>query len=130
MTITHLNPDTLHKNPAFTQVVVIENPTRFIYIGGQNGVNAQGEIVGDDIASQSAQTMQNISAALEAAGATWNEVFKMTIYIVQGQSLHDAFAAAQPFQSADAKPPTVSVIQVAGLANPRFLIEIEVVAAQ
>ena len=45
MSIEHLNPDGMHRNPAFSQAVVVTNPGRTIYIGGQNAVNAQGEIV-------------------------------------------------------------------------------------
>ncbi len=129
MSITRFNPDTLHKNPAFTQVVTVSSPSKLVYVGGQNGVNAKGEVVGDDIASQSAQAYKNVVAALEAAGATMKDVFKMTIYLVQGQSLEAAFAAVVPLQDRNAAPPTVSMMMVAGLANPRYLIEIEAVAA-
>ena len=129
MSIKRLNPDTLHKNPAFTQVATVEASARFVYVGGQNGVDVDGKIVGKDIASQSEQTYRNVIAALEAAGATLADVFKMNIYIVQGQSLQDAFAAVQKVQTQRTPPPTVSVLMVAGLANPEFLIEIEAVAA-
>ena len=129
MTITRLNPDTLHKNPAFTQVVVVDKQAKLVYVGGQNGVNAKGEVVGEDIAAQSAQAYRNLIAALEAAGATMADVFKMTIYLVQGQSFADAYGAVMPLQDPKALPPTVSGIMVAGLANPKYLIEIEAVAA-
>ncbi len=128
MSVTRLNPDTLHQNPAFTQVVTVTNPAKFVYVGGQNGVDKNGNVVGKDIASQSEQSFKNVIAALEAAGATLQDVFKMTVYLVQGQSLQEAFAAAQRVQTFS-QPPTVSVIMVAGLANPDFLIEIEAVAA-
>lgn len=52
--IKYLNPEGLHKHPAYSQVVITEGPGRTIYIGGQNGINANGEIVGKgDIARQS-----------------------------------------------------------------------------
>lgn len=129
MTITRLNPDTLHKNPVFTQVVVVNHPATTIYVGGQNGVSLDGKVVGADITSQSKQAFKNVIAALGAAGATLRDVVKMTIYIVQGQSLLEAFAAVQPLQDRSAPPPAVSVIMVVGLANPEYLIEIEAVAA-
>ncbi len=129
MSIQRLNPDTLHKNPVFTQVALVDSAARLVFVGGQNGVNVEGKIVGKDIASQAEQTYKNVIAALEAAGATLADVFKMNIYIVQGHSLQDAFAAAQKVQTQRTPPPTVSVLIVAGLANPEFLIEIEAVAA-
>ena len=129
MAITRLNPDTLHKNPAFTQVAVVDKAAKLVYVGGQNAVNAKGEVVGDDIATQSAQAYKNVIAALGAAGATMADVFKMTIYMVQGQSFAAGYAAIMPLIDPKTPPPTVSGIMVVGLANPKFLIEIEAVAA-
>jgi enamine deaminase RidA (YjgF/YER057c/UK114 family) len=128
MTITRLNPDTMYKNPAFTQVAIVENASRHIYVGGQNGVNKDGKMA-QGLAAQTEQTFRNVIAALEAGGATMDDVFKMTIYIVQGQSIQDGFAAAQKFDALESAPPTISVIIVAGLANPEALVEIEAVAA-
>ncbi|QPC85129.1 RidA family protein [Phototrophicus methaneseepsis] len=125
--IERINPDTLHKNPAFTQVAVVAAAAKLVYVGGQNGVLPNGELVNEDVAAQSAQAMQNVIYALEAAGATLADVFKMTIYIVQGQSLQAAYAASQALQQM--APPIVTVILVAGLARPGALVEIEAVAA-
>lgn len=129
MSIQRINPDTLHKNPVFTQVAVVSASSKLVYVGGQNGVNKKGEVVGKDIASQSAQAYKNMLSALEAAGASLEDVFKMTIYLVQGHSLQEAFGAVQKTQTKQAPPPTVSVVMVSGLANPDYLIEIEAVAA-
>ena len=107
----------MHKNPAFTQVITVDGATKTIYVGGQNAVNAKGEIVGNDIASQSQQAFKNVITALEAAGATLDDVIKMTIYLVQGQSFQEVFAAAQQVKRMEV-PPTVSGIMVVGLANP------------
>ncbi|MBK8900583.1 MAG: RidA family protein [Anaerolineaceae bacterium] len=127
--ITRLNPDTLAKNPAFSQIAVVEPPTQLIFVGGQNSVNAAGGIVGEDIASQTRQTLDNVVAALEAAGATLRDVVKMTIYVVQGQNMQDGYAAISRYTELGTDPPTISVIVVAGLANPNFLIEMDAVAA-
>ena len=128
MAVQRINPDTLHKNLAFTQVATVTNPTKFVYVGGQNGVDKDGKVVGKDIGSQSEQAFKNVLAALEAAGATYNDVIKMTIFMVQGNSLQDAYAAVQKVQPKDTLPSTVSFAMVAGLAVPDFLIEIEAVA--
>ncbi|MEO8612800.1 MAG: RidA family protein [Chloroflexota bacterium] len=131
MTIQRINPDTMHKNPAFTQVATVTNPSKWIFVGGQNGVDATGKVVGKDIGSQTEQAYKNVITALEAAGATLNDVFKMTIYLVEGQSLQAGFAAVQKVhqtQPQPVAPPTVSMMMVAGLANPDYLIEIEAVA--
>jgi 2-iminobutanoate/2-iminopropanoate deaminase len=133
MSVQFLNPDTLHKNPAFSQAAVVAAGSKLLFVGGQNGVDRGGKVVGSDIASQSAQAYRNVIAALEAGGASLRDVFKMTIYIVHGQSLQEAFQAAQRVNpnlgSGDAAPPIVTGIFVSALANPEYLIEIEAVAA-
>lgn len=127
MSIQYLNPDGLSKNPAFSQVVIAEGNGKTIYIGGQNAVNAQGELTGNDLASQTDQAMKNLQTALAAAGADMSHIVKMGVYAVQGQDLRNGFAAAQKYMTAP-HPPAISVLIVAGLANPEFLIEIEATA--
>lgn len=128
MSITRLNPDTLFKSPAFTQVATVSSPVTLVFVGGQNGVDLRGQVVGPDIASQSQQAFKNVMAALDAAGATLNDVVKMTIYIAHGQDVREAYGAVQKL-AATAAPPTVSVVIVAGFANPDRLVEIEAIAA-
>src|SRR5260370_41169266 len=44
--VQHLNPETLHKNPAFTQVITVTGPLRTIYIGAQRAAHPHVNIVG------------------------------------------------------------------------------------
>ena len=50
MAIKRLNPDTLHKNPAFTQVATVDSSSKLVFVGGQNGVTKDGKLAGKDIA--------------------------------------------------------------------------------
>ena len=62
--VSYVDPDGLHNNPAFTNVVVVEGPVRTVYVGGQNAVDASGNIVGKgDIAAQTEQVLANLQAA-------------------------------------------------------------------
>jgi enamine deaminase RidA (YjgF/YER057c/UK114 family) len=127
--VEHLNPPTLHHNPAFTQVITVSGPVRTVYVGGQDAVDASGAIVGKgDIRAQTEQVLKNIRAALEAGGAQPEHVIKWTIYLVQGQSLQRGFEAFQQVWGYMPKPPVISMMFVAGLANPDFLIEMEATA--
>jgi 2-iminobutanoate/2-iminopropanoate deaminase len=128
MRVQHLNPAGLHNNPAFTQVVTVDGAARTVYVGGQNAVSAAGEIVGDDVGTQTTQALRNIEIALAAAGATLTDVVKWNIYMVAGHPLGEAFAAAQQAWGQQPDPPAISVLVVAALANPRFLVEIDAVA--
>jgi enamine deaminase RidA (YjgF/YER057c/UK114 family) len=127
--VEHLNPEGLHQNPAFTQAVVVTGPAKTIYIGGQNAVDANGEIVGKgDMGAQSEQAIKNVTLLLEAAGATWENVIKWTIYVVQGQPITPGFEAFQKTWGKRPNPPAITVVFVAGLGNPDFLLEIEAIA--
>lgn len=127
--VEYLNPEGLHKSPAFTQAVVVTAPAKTIYIGGQNSVNAKGEVVGKgDIAAQSEQALKNVGVALEAAGAGWENVVKWTIYVAQGQSVQKGYEAFQKVWGQHANPPAITVAIVAAFANPDYLVEIEAIA--
>jgi len=127
--VQHLNPDGLHRNPAYSQAVVVTGNVKTVYIGGQNAVNAAGEIVGKgDIKAQTEQVLRNVETALAAGGARLDHVVKWNVYIVQGQSLLPGFEAFQRAWGERPNPPLVTGIFVAGLAHPDFLVEIEAVA--
>jgi 2-iminobutanoate/2-iminopropanoate deaminase len=127
MKITHINPDSLHKNPAFSQAVSVGRASRMLYIGGQDGVMADGQLAGDDFATQTEQAYKNVLEILKTVNATQDHVVKLTIYVVQGQDIREGFAAAQKVWGT--QPTAVSVIIVAGLAAPGALVEIEAIAA-
>ena len=128
-TVEHINPEGLHRNPAFTQLVTVEGAHRTVYIGGQNAVSAEGEIVGKgDIRVQARQVFHNLQKALEAGGASIKDVVKWNVYAVNGQPMQPAIEVFQEVWGRRPNPPTICVLIVAGLANPDFLLEIDAVA--
>jgi enamine deaminase RidA (YjgF/YER057c/UK114 family) len=61
----YMNPDTLNKNPAFTNVIVEIGLVKTLYVGGQNAVNASGNIVGKgDFKAQTEQVQKKHSSNL------------------------------------------------------------------
>lgn len=127
--VKYLSPDTLPKNPAFSNVVSVTGPVKTIYIGGQDAVDASGAIIGKgNLKAQTVQVLKNIQAALAAAGAGPEHLVKWNIYVVQGHSLQEGFEAFQQFWGSCPNPPVISGIFVAGLAHPDFLVEIDAIA--
>ena len=127
--IKFINPDGLFKSPAFSQVAVTSGTGKTVYIGGQNAVNADGETIGKgDIAAQTEQVMHNMEIALQDSGASWSNVVKLSIHIVQGQDANKAFKASQKFISKTKNPPTITGVFVSGLTNPDFLVEVDGIA--
>jgi enamine deaminase RidA (YjgF/YER057c/UK114 family) len=127
MSARHINPDGLHRSPAFSQAVVVEQPTKTIYIGGQDGVDAQGRVVGPTLGEQAGQAFRNLATILESEGATSANIVSWTIAVVEGSSVDEGVAAfRQAWNPAD-PPPAITVHTVAGL-GPGVLVEIDAVA--
>jgi enamine deaminase RidA (YjgF/YER057c/UK114 family) len=129
MQITHLNPDSLHFNPAFTQAVKVAEPQSLVFVGGQNGIDVDGNLVGDDVSAQTGQALRNVERAVAAAGGSLGDIVKWTIMVTDPGALETGFGAFQQLWGRRPNPPAITVQVVAGLANPRFLVEVEAIAA-
>jgi enamine deaminase RidA (YjgF/YER057c/UK114 family) len=127
--IEYINPDGLIKNPAFSNVVVISGNVKTIFIGGLNAVNEKKEIIGkENIGLQTEQVMKNLQIALKAAGADLRNLIKWNIFVIHGVSPQPALEVFQKVWGTRPNPPLITMVYVAGLANPDFLIEIDAIA--
>jgi enamine deaminase RidA (YjgF/YER057c/UK114 family) len=127
--ITFLQPAGLHTPPTYSHVAIARGGTT-IHISGQLAHDAQGNLVGaGDLRAQTRQVYQNLGKALAAAGATFDDVVKQTTYVVDYKPEHRMLIGEVRFEFlARERPPASTLIGVAALAQPGFLIEIEVVA--
>jgi enamine deaminase RidA (YjgF/YER057c/UK114 family) len=128
MSVRHINPPGLPRSPAFSQAVVVEQPAKTIYIGGQNGVGADGKIVGSTVGEQTSQALRNLATILESEGASLANIVHWSIAVVDGHPLTEGVAAFQQAWNPADPPPAITVHVVAGL-GPGFLVEIDAVAA-
>ncbi|TPI68373.1 RidA family protein [Mesorhizobium sp. B2-8-9] len=130
MTIERLNPQGMHSNPAYSQGVSLPASARIVLVGGQNGVDAEGNIVGKgDLAAQTMQALANLAKVLEAGGAKLEDLVSLSVYIVGDQDIASGFGAWMALWANRAPPPIIKALRVVGLGNPDFLIEIEGQAA-
>jgi enamine deaminase RidA (YjgF/YER057c/UK114 family) len=127
MGVRHINPEGLHRSPAFSQAVVVEQPTKTIYIGGQNGVDSDGKVVGPTLGEQARQAFRNLAAIVESEGATLANIVHWRLAAVEGTSIDEGVAAFQEVWNRSDPPPAITVLFVAALA-PGVLIEIDAVA--
>jgi len=123
----HINPEGLHRSPAFSQAVVVEQPAKTIYIGGQNGVDADGKVVGPTLREQAVQALRRIAIVLESEGGSLANVVHWRIAVVDGLAIDEGVAAFQQVWDPADPPPAITVHVVAGL-GPEFLVEIDAVA--
>jgi len=127
--IQHIDPPGLNKSPAYTQAVAAR-PGTIIWLSGQVAVNAKGEVVGKgDLKAQLNQAWENVRLALAGSGATFQDVVKVTTYVVNYKpSMRDDIRAARLRFMGDAKPPAATLVGVQSLASEDWLVEIEVTA--
>ena len=116
-------PPGLSANPAFSPGVQVGD---LLYVSGQVAQDGEGNTVGiGDAGAQTRQIMSRIQTIVEAAGATMQDVVKITTFLVNIDD-YPAFSQAR-FEAFPADPPASSTVVVAGLVRPEFLVEVEAV---
>jgi enamine deaminase RidA (YjgF/YER057c/UK114 family) len=130
MTIQHLNPDGMLKSPAFSQGIVVPAGARTLVIGGQNGVDEHGHVVGPNLGEQTAKAVDNLIKVLEAAGGTLENLVRVGIYVKGDVDIRPGFEAWMQRWGRRPNPPTIVVLRVVGMGmSPDILVEIEATAA-
>ena len=87
VTANYINPPTLHHPAGYTHVVEV-TAGRPVYIAGQVALDPTGALVGPgDIRAQARQVFDNLQAALQAVGAGFEQVVKLTYYLVDATKL-------------------------------------------
>ena len=132
MAITLLNPDGLPKTDIYRQVAIASG-TRTVFIAGQVAWDADGVTVGEgDLAAQVERCYLNVGTALAGAGGSFEDVAKLTVYVVDWTPdkmplLLDGISRAATKLGVTATPPA-TLIGVAALDVPEHLVEIEATA--
>lgn len=124
-----INPPELNPTNGFTHVVSA-TAGKTIYVSGQVSVNERAEVVGKgDLRAQVERVFANLTVALASAGATFHDVVKITYFVVDLKPEHVAHVreVRSKYLNMDA-PPASTLIGIAALVVPEWLIEIEVVA--
>ena len=129
MTLQPINPAGMLKSPAFSQGIVVPAGARTLIIGGQNGVDETGQVVGKNLGAQTAKAVDNLIKVLEAAGGTLEGLVRLGIYVKGDLDIRPGFEAWMQRWGQRPNPPTIVVLRVAGLGmSPDVLVEIEATA--
>lgn len=111
----------------YSHGIELDGAQRFLFGAGQTGVAADGS-VGDGIEAQTHLVWQNIRTVLEAADLDIADIVQLNMYLVNRQDY--AAAAAIRETVLDGHRPASTLLYVAGLAKPEWLIEIDFIAAR
>lgn len=125
----HIQPEGLANPPTYSHVVAARG-SETVFVSGQVAIDAQGNLVGPgDLGAQTEQVMENLGIALAAAGATFDDVVKITTFVVDYQPEHRAVIAEVRGRYLSAENlPASTLLGVSALAAPEYLIEIEATA--
>ena len=122
--------ETIHTDHApaaigpYSQAIIAKG---FLFTAGQIALDpATAQVVPGDVIAQTEQVFKNLAAILSAAGASWGDVAKATVYLMDMKDfplVNEVYARAM----GDARPAR-STVQVSGL--PRgVMVEIDLVVA-
>jgi enamine deaminase RidA (YjgF/YER057c/UK114 family) len=132
MPVELIDPEGLPKSDAYVQVGVATG-SRTVYVSGQVARTAEGEPVGaGDLAAQVEQAYVNVATALSAAGGSFDDIAKVTVYVVDWDPsklaalMEGAGRVAARLGSFPLRPMTL--IGVAALTEPDLMVEVEAVA--
>ena len=124
------NPPALSKPGAYSHVVSAAGAGKIVYVSGQVSWAADGSVVGKgDMRAQSEQVFKNVTSALKAAGAGWDDVVKMNGYMVDMNPQN--LAAYREVRAGFLQPgrfPASTLVGVTRLVQEELLLEVEVVA--
>lgn len=125
MTIERIQPEGMHRPTGYTHVVKAGN---LAFLAGQTATDSSGNVVGvGNVEAQADQVYENIKTALASVGANLSSLIKTTTYLTRSEDI-DGYRRARA-KHIPTDLPASTLLFVTGLANPLYLIEIEVIAA-
>ncbi len=123
------NPSSIPAPRGYTQTVIATGPGQTVYVAGQLGMTPDGKFAGvpGDFRAQAVQCFENLKLALAAAGATFNDVARITNYFIDMTHLPIFFEVRDKYVNTKS-PPASTAIEVRKLARDGALFEIEAIA--
>ena len=128
MRISRINPDGLHPTPGYSHITLVE-AGRLAFLAGQCPLDVTGTLVGPgDLPAQVDQVIANSLTALQAAGATPEQVVRSVIYVV-GEDLAAVWKQLLDSPLAPAFSTASTLLGVAKLGFTGQLVELDLTVA-
>jgi len=122
-----INPWSWQDLAGFSQAWRVDGVSKVVLVSGQAPISAEGELVGeDDFDAQVRKTFENLGTVLEEAGASFEHVVKLGVYLTDIGRLRDYGRIRAELMPGP--PPASTAVQVVALAVPGMMIEVEAFA--
>jgi 2-iminobutanoate/2-iminopropanoate deaminase len=124
---TQVNPWSWQEPFGFSQGWRLDGASSQIFVSGQVSISPEGEVVGEgDFEAQARQTFENLRVVLAQSGATFEHVVKLTVFLTDISKL--AVYRQVKSEFIEGEQPASTAVEVAALALPALMIEVEAVA--
>lgn len=121
------NPPTVAPGTGYSHGIELAPNARLLYLAGQIGFTPDGKLA-PDIKGQAEQTWRNIASVLAAAGMSYENLVKVTHFLVRREDIAAYREVRAQFLGKLA--PASTLLVISALARPDALIEVECVAAK
>ncbi len=126
--LEYLKPDGMFNVPSFSQVTTAIGG-KLVFVSGQVAWDATGKPVPGDLEAQTRLTYENLKTALAAAGAPFEDVVKMTVFVKDLDTAKwKTISKVRSEYLSKQRPPASTMIGVQGMVYEELLIEIEAIA--
>ena len=124
---TQVNPWSWQDQFGYSQAWRVDNAQAVVFLAGQVALSPDGQLVGEgDFAAQCRQVFENLQAVLDEAGATFENVVKVTVYLPDITNLQEYRRVKAEFVTG--RQPASTALEVKGLAFPGLMVEVEAIA--
>jgi enamine deaminase RidA (YjgF/YER057c/UK114 family) len=125
-----LAPESLAPARGYSNGLLYPPGGRLLFIAGQIGWDARGELVSPDFAAQFAQALRNVADVLAEAGGRPEDVGRMTIYVTDKRAYLDALepVGAAYREAMGTHYPAMTLVEVKDLLEEGAMVEIEATA--
>jgi reactive intermediate/imine deaminase len=119
-----INPWKWQDQLGFSQAWKVRHADETVFLSGQAPISPEGQLVGEgDFERQVTQVFENLRDVLEAAGAGFDSITKITVYLTDMSRLRDFGRIKANYISGP--PPASTAVGVAALAVPGMMVEVE-----
>ena len=120
-------PAAVHRPMGYSHAARVHRG-ELLFVAGQVALDPSGGLVGKgDFRAQAKQVFENLKTVVESAGGSFRDIVKLNVYVVDVSRLAEYREVRDPYIDVQ-HPPASTLVQVAALFRPDFLIEVEAVA--
>ena len=111
----------------FSQAIAVEAKGTMVFLSGMTARRADGTIAGvGDIEAQTRQVCENLKSAIEAAGGSLDDVYRVDVYVRNMEHFEAIHKVRREYFKAPA--PASTMVEVTKMVHPDYLIEINAIA--